>query len=709
MRSQFRSQAAPREDRTASQRDLDKRCIDTIRTLAIDAVEKAQSGHAGTPMGLAPVAYTLWQQFLRYDPSDPLWPNRDRFVLSAGHASMLLCALLHLAGVRRVEGGRVTGDAAVSLDDIKNFRQLDSVTPGHPEYGHTTGVETTTGPLGQGCGNSVGMAIASRWLAARYNRPAATIFDFKVYAICSDGDMMEGVASEAASLAGHLRLANLCWIYDSNTVTIEGHTDLAMSEDVAARFKAYRWNVLRVADANDTDGFARAVEIFRATKDRPTLIVVDSIIGYGAPHKQNTAAAHSDALGADEVKLAKRFYGWPEDARFLVPDGVYESFRNGVGHRGRALHDNWTKTFAGYQSLDAQAAREVETLLQGKLPEQWDRDLPTFPADEKGLATREASGKVLDAIAKTVPWLIGGASDLAPSTKTAFAEAKALEADEPGGRVMHFGVREHAMGAIVNGLVLSKLRAFGATFLTFSDYMRPAIRLAALMEIPVFHVFTHDSIGLGEDGPTHQPIEQLVALRAIPNIVVLRPADANEVREAYKVIMALTDRPACLVLSRQKLPAFDRSRYAAAEGLARGAYIMAGSKDRIPAVILIASGSEVQLCLSAYEQLKQEGIAGRVVSMPSWELFERQDRHYREEILPPSVKARVTVEAGAVIGWDRYAGPDGTIIGMHTFGGSAPATGLMRKFGFVADRVLQAARDQIAKQQGVESLGKHLQ
>jgi transketolase len=694
----MRSEAAASRDdasRAAGRRDLDKQCIDTIRTLAIDAVEKAQSGHAGAPMGLAPVAYTLWQQFLRYDPADPLWPNRDRFVLSNGHASMLLYALLHLAGVRRVEKGRVTDDAAVSLDDIKNFRQLDSVTPGHPECGRTTGIETTTGPLGQGCGNSVGMAIASRWLAARYNRPSATVFDFDVYAFCSDGDLMEGVASEAASLAGHLQLSNLCWIYDNNTVTIEGHTDLAFSEDVATRFKAYRWNVVWLQDANDTAGFARAVEIFRATKDRPTLIIVDSIIGYGAPHKQNTAAAHSDALGAEEVKLAKRFYGWPEDAQFLVPDGLYESFRDGIGRRGRALRDDWSKTFAAYKSLDAQAAREVETLLQGKLPEQWDRELPNFLAEEKGPATRDASGKVLDAIAKTVPWLIGGAGDLSPSTKTAFPGAKALEADDPGGRVMHFGVREHAMGAIVNGLVLSKLRAFGATFLTFSDYMRPSIRLAALMEIPVFHVFTHDSIGLGEDGPTHQPIEQLVALRAIPNIVLLRPADANEVREAYKVIMALTDRPACLVLSRQKLPTFDRNRYAAADGLARGAYVMAGSDN--PQVILIGSGSEVQLCVSAYEALKQEGIAGRVVSMPSWELFEQQDRHYREGVLPPSVKARVTVEAGAVIGWDRYAGPDGTIIGMHSFGDSAPGTAVMRKFGFVAERVLQAAKDQIAK------------
>jgi transketolase len=705
--------AASREDarRSAGAGDLDKQCIDTIRTLAMDAVEKANSGHAGTPMGLAPVAYTLWQQFLRYDPADPRWPNRDRFVLSAGHASMLLYALLHLAGVRRVTDGRVTETAAVSLEDIKNFRQLDSVTPGHPEYGHTTGVETTTGPLGQGCGNSVGMAIASRWLAARYNRANATVFDFDVYTICSDGDMMEGVASEAASLAGHLRLSNLCWIYDSNTVTIEGHTDLAMSEDVAARFKAYGWNVLRLQDANDTAGFGRAVEIFRGTKDRPTLIIVNSIIGYGAPHKQNTAAAHSDALGTDEVRLAKRFYGWPEDAQFLVPDGVYQTFRDGIGHRGRALRDAWTRTFADYKTVDPQAAREVELLLQGRLPEQWDRELPSFPADAKGLATRESSGKVLDAIAKTVPWLIGGAGDLAPSTKTAFPGAEALEADDPGGRVMHFGVREHAMGAIVNGLVLSKLRAFGATFLTFSDYMRPAIRLAALMQIPVFHVFTHDSIGLGEDGPTHEPIEQLLALRAIPNIVVLRPADANEVREAYKVVMALTHRPACLVLSRQKLPTFDRDRYASAEGLARGAYVMAGdlagAKERKPEVLLIASGSEVQLCITAYEQLARGGIAAWVVSMPSWELFEQQDNDYREEILPPSVSARVAVEAGSVIGWDRYAGPRGTIIGMHRFGGSAPGTPLMQKFGFVPEHVVQAAKDQIAKHQTIESLRKH--
>jgi len=687
-----RSQSA-----TEPRQNIDKLCIDTIRTLAIDAVAKAKSGHAGTPMGIAPVAYTLWQECLRYDPADPAWANRDRFVLSAGHASILLYALLHLAGVRRLEGSRITESPAVSLDDIKNFRQVDSVTPGHPEYGRTTGVETKTGPLGQGCGNSVGMAIASRWLGARYNRPRFTIFDFDVYTICSDGDLMEGVASEAASLAGHLALSNLCWIYDSNTVTIEGHTGLAFTEDVETRFKGYRWNVLRVRDANDTAALTRAVELFRQTGDRPTMIIVDSIIGYGAPHKQNTSAAHSDPLGDEEARLTKRFYGWPEDAQFLVPDGVYDCFRDGIGRRGGALRDDWMKTFAGYQKAYPEATREIEMLLAGELPADWAAEVPTFPADDKGIATREASGKVLNPIAKRIPWLIGGAADLSPSTKTTFDDASSLEADDRGGRIMHFGVREHAMGAIVNGLVLSKLRAFGATFLTFSDYMRPSLRLAALMELPVFHVFTHDSIALGEDGPTHQPIEQLVALRAIPNMIVLRPADANEVGEAYKVILELKTEPACLVLSRQKLPVFDRSRYAPAAGLARGAYVMADAKNSEPDVILIASGSEVQLCVGAYEALKREGIPARVVSMPSWELFERQDQRYRDAVLPPQIKARVTVEMGSAIGWDRYAGPTGMIIGMHSFGASGPIADVLAKFGFVPDKILQAAKDQIAK------------
>jgi transketolase len=691
------SRSAPDTAQSPRPKDIDLLSIDTIRTLTIDAVQKAQSGHAGTPMGIAPVAYTLWQDFLRYDPSDPNWPNRDRFVLSAGHASMLLYALLHLAGVRRLDGSRVTDKPAVSLGDIKNFRQLDSVTPGHPEYERTTGVELTTGPLGQGCGDSVGMAIASRWLAARYNRPQLTIFDFDVYVICSDGDMMEGVASEAASLAGHLGLSNLCWIYDSNTVTIEGHTELAFSEDVESRFKGYHWNVLRVPDANDTAAVGRALEIFRRTDDRPTLIIVNSVIGYGSPHKENTAAAHSDPLGEEEVELAKRFYGWPEDAQFLIPDGVYDRFANGIGRRARALRENWEKTFAAYERSESEAAEEIKLMLAGNLPAKWDAGLPTFAADEKGIATREASGKVLNAIAGPVPWLIGGAADLAPSTKTKFEHGGAIEPGELGGRTMHFGIREHAMGAIVNGLALSKLRAFGATFLTFSDYMRPPIRLAALMELPVFYVFTHDSIALGEDGPTHQPIEQLVALRAIPNVIVLRPADANEVREAYKVIFNLKTEPTCLVLSRQKLPVFDRSRFASAAGVARGAYVMADAENGKPKVILIASGSEVALCVAAYEMLKRDGIGARVVSMPSWELFEKQDESYRNEVLPPDIKARVTVELSSVIGWDRYAGPSGTILGMHSFGASAPGLDVTRKFGFVPDKVAGAAMAQIAR------------
>ncbi|HVV92282.1 MAG TPA: transketolase [Hyphomicrobiales bacterium] len=676
---------------------IDDLCIDTIRTLAMDAVQKANSGHAGAPMGLAPVAYTLWQQALRYDPADPVWPNRDRFVLSAGHASMLLYALLHLSGVRRVEGGRLSNEPAVSLDDIRQFRQIGSVTPGHPEYGLTTGVETTTGPLGQGCGNSVGMAIASRWLGERYNRPGLTLFDYDVYAICSDGDMMEGVASEAASLAGYLRLPNLCWIYDNNTVTIEGHTSLAFADNVAERFAAYGWAVQHVKDANDCAAFAAALEEFRATNDRPTLIVVDSIIGYGAPHKQNTSKAHSDALGVEEVKLAKEFYGWPEpDAQFLVPDGVYQKFRDGIGTRGPRLHDEWTRVFAEYGKRYPAEAAEIEMILARRVPKDWDAALPVFPADAKGMATREASGKVLNAIAPTLPWLVGGSADLAPSTKTLIDGAPSLAPGVPGGRNFHFGVREHGMGAAVNGLALSGLRPYGATFLIFSDYMKPPIRLAALMELPLFHVFTHDSIGVGEDGPTHQPVEQLAGLRAIPNLITLRPADANEVTEAYRVILAQTHTPAALVLSRQALPTFDRSRYAAASGLARGAYVLADPPDGSrPEVILIGTGSEVRLCVEAYEALTGEGVHARVVSMPSFELFERQDRAYRESVLPPECRARVAVEQAAAIGWDRYVGADGAILAMHSFGASAPLKDLLTKFGFTTEAVLKAARSQL--------------
>ncbi|CAO4153932.1 transketolase [Methylorubrum thiocyanatum] len=673
----------------------DKLAIDTIRTLAIDAVQRANSGHAGAPMALAPVAYTLWNRYLRYDPAHPHWPNRDRFVLSAGHASMLLYGLLHLARVAEKDGANAP---AISLDDIKKFRQLDSRTPGHPEYHFTTGVETTTGPLGQGVANSVGMAMGGRFKGERLNRPDLPLFDYNVYAICSDGDLMEGVSQEAASIAGHLRLSNLCWIYDNNTITIEGHTELAFSEEVAARFLAYGWQVLRVADANDTHAIASALETFLQSSDRPTLIIVNSIIGYGAPTKQNTSKAHSDALGPDEVKGAKRAYGWPEDSEFLVPDGVYDTFADGIGKRGAALYSQWQGFFEAAKAADAEHAEDLTAFLEGRLPDGWDRDIPVFEADAKGLATRESSGKVLNAIAKHVPFLLGGSADLAPSNKSnlTFEGAGSLTPFEPGGRNIHFGVREHAMGSIVNGLGLVGLRAYGATFLVFADYMRPPIRLASLMELPVFHIFTHDSIGVGEDGPTHQPVEQILSLRCIPGLVTLRPADANEVAEAYRVIFSLKNQPAVLALSRQPLPTFDRSKYAPASGTAKGAYVLADCEGT-PDVILIGTGSEVQLCVGAYETLKGEGVKARVVSMPSWDLFERQDESYRNSVLPPEVLARVAVEQGSVIGWDRYAGSSGAIVGMHTFGASAPIKDLLGKFGFTAEKVIEAARAQVAK------------
>ena len=679
--------------------EIDQRCIDTIRTLTIDAVQKANSGHAGAPMGLAPVAFTLWNRYLRYDPANPHWPNRDRFVLSVGHASMLLYSLLHLAEVAEKDGGNAP---AVSLEDIKKFRQLDSRTPGHPEYHFTTGVEVTTGPLGQGVANSVGMAMGGRFLGERLAHGDRPVFDYNVYAMCSDGDLMEGVSAEAASIAGHLRLSNLCWIYDNNTITIEGHTDLAFSEEVAARFLAYGWQVLRVADANDTAAVAHALETFLQSGDRPTLIIVNSVIGYGAPTKQGTPKAHSDALGPDEVKGAKRAYGWPEDSQFLVPDGVYDTFRNGIGARGKALREEWLALVEEVKAGDAGLAKDLDAYLAGELPEGWDAEIPVFPADAKGLATRESSGKVLNAIANRVPWLLGGSADLAPSNKTKLEspEAGTLGPFTPGGRNIHFGVREHAMGSIVNGLGLVGLRAYGATFLVFSDYMRPPIRLAALMELPVFHVFTHDSIGVGEDGPTHQPVEHLLALRAIPGLVTFRPADANEVAEAYRVIMQLKHQPAVLALSRQPLPTVDREKYAPAAGTAKGAYVLAGTEEAKPDVILLGTGSEVQLCLGAYETLKAEGVKARVVSMPSWDLFEQQDEAYRNSVLPPEVTARVAVEQGSVIGWDRYTGSAGTILGMHTFGSSAPIKDLQSKFGFTPEKVLEAARAQVAKAKG---------
>jgi transketolase len=681
-------------------KQLDTLSINTIRTLAIDAVQQANSGHPGAPMGLAPVSYCLWQEFLRYDPEDPKWLNRDRFVLSNGHASMLLYATLHLAGVREVgENGEVLKTLAVPMEEIKRFRQLGSRTPGHPESHITTGVETTTGPLGQGVGNSVGMAIAGQWLAANFNRPGFEIFDFNVYAMCSDGDLMEGLGGEAASLAGHLKLSNLCWMYDNNHVTLDGPADWSFSEDVATRFIGYGWNVTRVADANDLEMLARAFETFQKTTDRPTLIIVDSHIGYGSPHKQDSNASHGEPLGEEEVRLVKKFYGWPEDAKFLVPEGVREHFQDGVGKRGHEARARWEKMFAEYSQQYPDLAERLHHMQRRELPEGWDKNLPTFPSDPKGIATRESSGKVLNALAQNIPWLIGGSADLATSNKTTlkFEGAGDFQADSYAGRNLHFGVREHVMGASVNGLTVSGIRAFGATFFNFSDYMRASIRLSALMEQPSIFVFTHDSIGVGEDGPTHQPIEQLASLRAMPNLVVLRPGDANEVVEAWKIIAQLKHQPAALVLTRQALPTFDRTKYGAASGTARGAYVLADAPGGKPDVILMGTGSEVSLCVEAYEKLKAEGIQARVVSMPSWDIFEQQDAAYKESVLPSSVTARVSVEMAATFGWERYVGLKGRKIGMHRFGASAPLKDLLKFFGFTADAVVAEARKAIAE------------
>lgn len=682
------------------QANIDLLSINTIRTLSMDAVQQANSGHPGTPMALAPVVYCLWQRLLRFDPEDPIWPNRDRFVLSNGHASMLLYSMLFLTGVKAVDPHyEIVGKPSVTLDDIKRFRQLDSKCPGHPEYRWTSGVETTTGPLGQGVSNSVGMAIAERWLAAHFNKPGYELFNYNVYAICGDGDMMEGVSGEAASLAGHLQLSNLCWIYDNNHITIEGHTALAFTEDIAARFMGYGWNVTRVGDANDLEMLTHALQIFQNTNDRPTLIIVDSHIAYGAPHKQDTEAAHGEPLGEDEIRLAKRNYGWPEDAKFLVPPEVPENFRNGIGKRGKELRTAWDALAEKYKKDYPELAEHLRLMQHRELPQGWDKDLPTFPADPKGLATRESSAKVLNAIAKNVPWLIGGAADLAPSTKTrlTFDGTGDFEAGQYGGRNFHFGIREHAMCSILNGLSLSKIRPFGSGFLIFSDYSKPPMRLAALMEIPVIYIFTHDSIGLGEDGPTHQPVEQLASLRAIPGFQVLRPADANEVTEAWRVVMQLRHEPAAIVCSRQALPTIDRTKYASAAGVAKGAYVLADAPDKKPELILMATGSEVSLCLSAYEQLTAEGHKVRVVSMPCWEIFERQTPEYRDSVLPPDVTARVSVEQASTLGWSQYVGHDGITIGMKTFGASAPLKELLKKFGFTPDALIQAARGLLAQ------------
>jgi transketolase len=678
--------------------EIEQLAINTIRTLSIDAVEQAKSGHPGTPMALAPLVYTLWNRVMQFDPQDPIWPNRDRFVLSNGHASMLLWSLLHLTGTKavNVEYERL-GEPSVTLGDIRNFRQIDSRAPGHPEYRWVSGVETTTGPLGQGVATSVGMAVAEKWLADRYNRPGFKIFNYNTYAVCGDGCLMEGLSSEAASLAGHLRLDNLCWIFDNNHITIEGNTDITFTEDVAARFLAYEWNVLRVGDANDVDRIEHALRVFQQTKDRPTLIILDSHIGYGSPGKQGTAAAHGEPLGEEEARLAKRYYGWSEDAKFLVPDGVIAHFAEGIGARGARTRRDWIDLFDSYRAKHPDLATEIDQMQRRELPANWDRDLPVFPADPKGIAGREASGKVLNVLAQNIPWLLGGSADLGPSNKTVLIGAGDFQANRPGGRNLHFGVREHAMSAIVNGLSLSKIRAYGATFFIFADYARPAMRLSALMELPAIYIFSHDAMGDGEDGPTHQPVEHLASLRAIPGLVVLRPGDANEVVEAYRYIMRLRHEPAVLVLSRQALPTLDRSKYAPASGVAQGAYVFADPPSGSPEIILIASGSELILAVQAHERLTAEGFRSRVVSMPSWDIFENQTQKYRNSVLPPDVGARVAIEQASVFGWERYIGPSGRVIGMETFGASAPLKALQKRFGFEPHRVVSIAKELLGK------------
>ena len=698
-------------DRTTDPARVDQLCVDTLRTLSIDAVQKANSGHPGTPMGAAPTAYCLWQRFLRYDPNDPDWPNRDRFVLSVGHASALLYSLLYLCGVK-ADGANCEGRGglAVTLADLQSFRQAGSRCTGHPEYRWTSGVETTTGPLGQGVATSVGMAVAQRWLAATYNRPGHDLFDYNVYALCGDGDMMEGISAEAASLAGHLKLANLCWIYDNNRISIEGATSITFDEDLGARFEACGWQVLRVADANDLEALTRSLQAFADTQDRPTLVIVRSHIGYGAPHKHDTKEAHGEPLGVEEVRLAKQFYGFDPDAQFAVPDGVQAHFSAQFGLRGASAHDAWNARFEAYRAHYPDLAGQVDRMQRRELPDGWDGALPSFAADTKGLATRDSSAKVLNAIAQQIPWLLGGAADLSPSTKThlGFDFAGEFEAPPGGGagaedrgsyagRNLHFGVREHAMCAVASGLSLSKLRPFAASFFIFTDYCRGAIRLSAMMGIPVIYIWTHDSISMGEDGPTHQPIEQLASFRAMPGMVLLRPADANEVVEAWKVIMRITDRPVSLVLSRQALPTLDRSKYASAVGVSRGAYVLADATDGKPDVLLLATGSEVALCIAAYEQLKGAGIKARVISMPSWDLFESQSAEYRDDVLPPGVAARVSVEAASPFGWERHVGRHGAIIGMRSFGLSAPGKVAEAHFGFDVGHVVAAAKEQLAR------------
>jgi transketolase len=694
MSSAVKSAAVTEQER------LDQLVVNTIRTLSMDAVQAANSGHPGTPMALAPVAYCLWQRFLRFDPDDPIWPNRDRFVLSCGHASMLIYSLLHLAGVKAVNPQyERLGELSVKLDDIKRFRQLDSKCAGHPEYRWTSGVETTTGPLGNGVATSVGMAIAAKWQASYFNRPGYDMFDYDVYALAGDGCMMEGLSGEAASLAGHLKLANLCWVYDNNKITIEGHTEWAFSEDVATRFIGYGWNVTRVGDANDLEMLERAFNTFKKEKDRPTLIIVDSHIAWGSPNKQDTHAAHGEPLGEEEIKLTKRNYGWPETEKFLVPDGVREHFAKGMGARGKDLRAKWMKLFEDYKGKHPDLAEHGMRMQRRELPAGWDKNLTPFPADPKGAAGRDASAKVMNIIAQNVPWFLSGSADLAPSTKTrlTFEGAGDFTAHSYGGRNLHYGIREHAMGAIINGLSLSKIRNAGSGFMIFSDYMRTPVRLAAIMEIPSIFIFTHDSIGVGEDGPTHQPIEHLASLRAIPGLITLRPGDANEVIEAWKLIMQIKHEPVVLVLSRQAMPTLDRAKYASAAGVAKGAYVVGDAPGGKPDVILMGTGSELGFAVAAHEQLLKENIKSRVVSMPSWELFEHQDQAYKDSVLPPSVTARVSIEQASTFGWHQYVGSTGEAIGMKTFGASAPLKELQKKFGFSSEAVVAAAKRQLAK------------
>ncbi len=676
--------------------DLDRTCVNTISTLSMDAVQKANSGHPGAPMGLAPVAYAVWNRFMTYDPAEPLWFNRDRFVLSNGHASMLLYSMLHLAGVVESDGRK-----PVTIDEIKKFRQLNGVTPGHPETHLTSGVETTTGPLGQGIGNAVGMALAQKWLAATYSKPGfEDLFDHRVFAICGDGCMMEGVASEASSLAGHLQLDNLVLLYDDNNITIDGRTTLAFTEDVYGRYKAYGWNVLKVEDGNtDLTAIAKALNSAAETKGKPTLIGVKTKIGFGAPHKQDTEHAHGEPLGDDEIKAAKKSYGWPEDKSFYVPDGVYDRFQANIGKRGADASAAWKAKFQEYKAKHADLATQIELIQNKELPAGWDKSLPVFPADPKGMATRDSSGKVLNAVAKAIPWMVGGSADLAKSNKSrlTFEGAGDFQAATPGGRNVNFGVREHGMGAICNGMALAGLRPFAAGFLIFSDYGRAAIRLASIIERPVIYVFTHDSIGVGEDGPTHQPIEQIASLRAIPGLIVLRPGDANEVTEAYRVAAESKHHPIILALSRQAVPTYDRTKYGAASGVAKGGYIFADAEGGKPDILLIATGTELPLAVEAYDKLTAEGVKARVVSLPSWELFEHQTQEYRDSVIPPSVTARVCIEMASTFGWDRYAVSKGAIIGMRSFGASAPLKDLLKHFGFTIEKVMEAAKAQLKK------------